>query len=99
MQSEQEITNDIIAHVNRQGGPFALWYVGITSDTTSRLHVDHKVPEENHWFITRNAGTVQSARNIEALLIENYEMDGGPGGGDDDSIHVYAYLKTSVTDP
>ncbi len=94
----QTIYNEIVAHINKQGGPRSSWYVGITQDVDQRLFGTHKVPREGHWYIYREANTAQAARNIEKALLE-WGCDGGTGGGDSNAEFVYAYLMTAVTDP
>ena len=59
---------------------------------------DHKVPEKDHWFMSRPCANSEDARSVERALLD-LGCDGGPGGGDDDANHVYAYLKTQITDP
>ena len=56
------------------------------------------MPEEDSCFISVPCISSSAARNVEKELIA-YGCDGGTGGGDDDATYVYAYLKTSVTDP
>ena len=94
----QEALNEIVAHIDNQGGAYFDWYCGITADIESRLHGDHKVPHKDHWFITRTCETETDARAMEATLIE-LGCDGAPGGGDEATKYVYAYLKTAVTEP
>ncbi len=98
-KSEHEIIAEIVDHINQEGGPFSSWYTGITSSIQSRVRGDHKVPEKNHWCITRGAQSNQAARRIERVLIDQHGTDGGPGGGDTSSTIVYSYKKTAVTDP
>jgi len=97
-KTEQEIFNEIIAHIRNQGGHFSSWYCGITEDIQTRLFGDHKVPRKNHWFIYRQCANNIAARNVENALIAE-GCDGGPGGGDFDAIYVYAYLKNQITNP
>lgn len=94
----QTIVNEFNAHIQKQGGRSSAWYVGITQDIDQRLFGDHSVPRENHWFIHREAYTSNDARAVEKVFLD-WGCDGGGGGGDDDARFVYAYLKTSVTDP
>ena len=95
----QTILNEIIAHMNKEGGPAHTWYAGITSDVGSRLHGAHSVPEKDHWFITQQAQSSEDAREVERILIEVVGCDGGTGGGDETSSVVYCYKKTSITNP
>lgn len=99
MANERQILQEIVDHINKEGGPYYTWYSGIASDPRDRLFNDHNVSEKNGWWIHRNAESEQSARNIENQLINNYGTDGGGGGGDSKTIHVYSYKKTSATNP
>ena len=94
----KQVISEIVAHIDDQGGAYSGWYCGITSDINSRLHGDHKVPEKNHWFITRKCLNETDARTVESTLIK-LGCDGAPGGGDETTVYVYAYLKTNVTAP
>lgn len=98
-KDEQTILSEIVAHIQKEGGPFSTWYSGITSDINSRVHGDHNVPEKNHWYITRPTESNEVARKIERTLIDQYGTDGGPGGGDESSTIIYSYKKTAITDP
>ena len=97
-QDAQTIVDEIGSHVQKQGGTVSSWYAGITEDIESRLFGAHRVPRKDHWFIHREAISSAAARAAEKTLLE-WGCDGGSGGGDDDAVYVYAYLKTSVTDP
>jgi len=109
MQPEQQkdanaIYQEIVAHITKQtnqdGGKASSWYVGIAKSQEQRLHTDHKVPKENHWFIIRKCANDTDARAVEAALHKNHGCDGDIGGGDATTVLVYAYLKAAgVTDP
>ena len=94
----QEAYDGIVAYIEKQGGLAKDWYAGITSDVKERLFSDHNVSEENDWWIYFTCKSSESARNVEDALLE-YGCDGGEGGGDESTTQVYAYLKTSTTDP
>jgi len=96
-KTAQEAYNEILAHIQQQGGSFSSWYCGITENIQDRLFGDHKVPKKDHWFIHRHCVSSAAARKVEETLL-NKGCDGGTGGGDTDTDHVYAYLKTSVTE-
>jgi len=97
-QFAQTIVDEIYAHMQKQGGKPADWYVGITDDIDQRLFIDHKVPRQNHWFAYRKAASAGHARSAEKVFLD-YGCDGGGGGGDDKSVYVYAYLKGPNTEP
>jgi hypothetical protein len=95
-QSKQEIVDDIAAHF--KGIAYKNCYVGITSDVESRLFGDHNVSMANGHWIYRTALSNSVAREIEQHFL-NAGMNGGPGGGDAASKIIYAYKKTSYTNP
>lgn len=97
-KDDDTICSEISAHINKQGGQRSSWYVGIAADIKQRLHGDHRVPENDHWFIWRETFSANDARAVEKALIE-WGCAGGPGGGDSNTRFVYAYLKTPVTEP
>lgn len=96
VKSKEEIIDDIKTHF--RGVNYKDCYVGITSDVESRLFGDHKVSRENGHWIYRTASSDSVAREIEQYFLDA-GMDGGPGGGDSSSKIVYAYKKTSDTNP
>ena len=85
------IANDIKAHADREGSGYRNWYCGIAADPDQRLFNNHNVPEGG-WWIKRDAGSEQTARDTEDYLV-GLGFDGGGGGGDYSTIHVYAYKK------
>ena len=95
-KTKQEIINDIANHF--KGIAYQNCYIGITSDVEGRLFGDHKVSKEKGHWIYRTASSSSVAREIERYFL-NAGMDGGSGGGDASSRIVYAYKKTSYTNP
>ena len=98
IKTSQETYNEILVHIQKQGGTFSSWYCGITENIQNRLFGDHNVPQKDHWFIHKQCENTANARSVEKAFLDK-GCDGGPGGGDSDAVFVYAYLKTSVTNP
>jgi len=98
VKNAQSIVDEICAHILKEGSNLSSWYVGITENLEKRLFGDHRVPKKEQWWIHRKAASSDDARAIEKALID-WGCDGGTGGGDDDAIFVYAYLKTVITNP
>ena len=94
--TKPEIIDDIANHFKNK--VYSECYVGITSDVDDRLFGDHNVPKENGHWIYRTAISDTVAREIEKHFLDS-GMDGGGGGGDATSKIVYAYKKTSSTNP
>lgn len=97
-QDSETIVREIHAHIQKQGGEPSDWYIGITENVEGRLFSYHKVPKKNHWFIFRETFSDADARRIEKAFLD-WGCDGGGGGGNEDATYVYAYLKTSITNP
>jgi len=97
-QNAQIVYDEIVAHINKQGGAKNNWYAGIASDWEDRLFNDHNVPKKDYWWISRQCYNDDDSRAVEKSLID-FGCDGGSSGGDNTTIYVYAYLKSSVTNP
>jgi hypothetical protein len=93
-----QIITDIDAYMKQRGGTNTSWYVGIAADARSRLFNDHRVSETEDTWIYRQAMSSTVARETERAYLDTGH-DGGPGGGDDDTTYVYAYLKSRRTNP
>ena len=96
--SAQQVFDDIVAYIKTQGGPAQNWYAGIATDAEERLFSDHNVSKKNGWWIYLPCKNSTNARNVEKALLE-YGCVGGGGGGNSTTKKVYAYLKTSSTEP
>lgn len=97
-KSKQEIIAEINAHIADCGGSYSDWYVGIAEDAKHRVFEDHGVEKGKDAYIWRTAISSAVARAIEQYFLD-LGCDGGGGGGDDDTDIVYAYKKSSRTDP
>jgi hypothetical protein len=95
--TRQEIIIEIKFHMDRHGGNYSDWYVGIASNPRDRLFNAHNVDEKNGTWIYREAENSSSARDIEDYFVNTLKTDGGTGGGDYSSRYVYAYKKTFYT--
>lgn len=96
--TKQQIVNDFLDYLSKNGGSYNDWYVGITNDPKKRLFTEHNVDEQYGKWIYAAADTNQAARSVEDYFID-LGCDGGSGGGDNSSTVVYAYKKTSYTNP
>ncbi len=99
---EEDIVKDILSVVQRNAPPrnFSGWYVGITDDVERRLFGEHKVQRDVDagFYIYRDGDDHENARRAEESLIA-VGLVGGTGGGDEDSVFVYAYKKNEHTNP
>ena len=88
--------NFLKGEVYRWGFASSSWYIGITNNPNNALFVRHNVQRVDPWahFRCLNA---QIARKVEEYLLLTLGAQGDTGGGDDDSIYVYAYKITNRT--
>ena len=96
-KSAQQIYNEIVAFMKEQGREYSSWYCGIASDPKDRLFREHNVSKENGW-VHHQCNNDTDARAVEEALLK-LGCDGGRGGGDETTIHVYAYIKKARTNP
>ncbi len=95
-KSKTEIIAAIDAYMQRFQHKNSDWYVGIASDPRQRLFTDHNVDEKNGIWIYEPAASAEVARAVEQAYLDTGH-DGGAGGGDADSVYVYAYVKLQGT--
>ena len=98
-KSKQEIISDIKNYIQKGGGGYRSWYVGISKNARDRLFNGHGVNEEDDLWIYRRASSSQVAREIEIYFVSMLGTDGGAGGGDEAADMVYAYKKAAHTNP
>ena len=71
-------------------------YIGITSDVNRRLFGFHNVDEKHSLWIHCPADNIRTARMVEKYFLD-LGMQGGDGGGNDNSTIVYCYEVTEYT--
>ena len=95
----QQAYDKISTYIIEKGGAYSQWCVGIATDWEDRLFNGHQVPNRNYqWWIARECISNAAAREAEDALHE-LGCDGGPGGGGEATVHIYAYLKGTMTNP
>jgi len=92
------IKTEIKSHIESGGGNYSAWYVGIATKPRERLFNDHRVNEKTDGWIFRHAESESAARQIEDYFVNTLGTDGGTGGGINPE-YVYAYKKSSHSDP
>jgi len=95
--SAQKAFDTLTNFIDENGGNYRHWYVGITSDPETRLFKEHGVSELEKWVYSP-CTTDADSRNVEMALL-NLGCDGHPSDGDNAASWVYAFLKSSRTNP
>ncbi len=96
-RTAQQAYDETVAYINENGGVYSEWYCGIAADYKARLFTDHQIPDRSYeWWTARKCVSHIAARKAEDALHE-LGCDGAPGGGDENTIWVYAYLKGTMT--
>ncbi len=96
---KQDSINAIESYIQKCGGEYSTWYVGIAADARNRLFNDHGVREEGDCWIYNQVTSSEVAREVERHFVYARNTDGGPGGGDETTDMVYAYRKSAHSNP
>lgn len=99
--SETHIITCIVDYMSQEGLSIQDWsevYVGVSKDAEDRLFNGHQVQKEKDAWIYKPATSSTVARDVESHFL-GLGCDGGPGGGDETAIYVYAYKKAAHTNP
>jgi hypothetical protein len=97
MATVEEIIAAFESYMMEHGGNFSGWYVGVAEDARVRLFSDHGVDEKQDPWIFNTAGSRTEADRVEKYFIDQKHTKGGPGGGSEASVRVYAYRITPST--
>ena len=96
-KTAQQAYDEIAAYINDKSGKYSQWYCGITADWEERLFEGHQIPDKSYnWWTARKCVSHIAARKAEDAL-HKLGCDGAPGGGDEDAVWVYVYLKGTMT--
>lgn len=97
-ESVQKIINDIEYYIRNKCNfqNYEQFYIGITKDIETRLFGSHSVPSTNYCWIWREAFCDTDARAVESYFL-GLGMQGGQGGGDEESKYVYVYKVGLLT--
>jgi len=85
------IASQIKDYIDKRGGSYSGWYVGIAKDPEDRLFRDHNVDQKNGKWIYSPAASRNAADRVEKYFTQRLGAKGNPGGGDDETTWVYAY--------
>jgi hypothetical protein len=92
----EKIIKEFESFMLTHGTHYNQFYVGIAANPETRLrdghNVDHTIPNI-YWSSPIHTDIV---RSIEKYFLEKGSK-GGPGGGDNNTVYIYAYFITSKT--
>lgn len=95
----ESLIHEIHRYIERRGGPYRDWYVGVAADVERVLFDEHRVNRDVDPWIYRDAGSADLARDVETYFVHTLGADGETGGGGHGSVFVYAYYKGPRTRP
>lgn len=96
--SKPQLIKDFAAYVSSGGGDNSDWYVGISRNPQRLFAAGHQVAAKGHLAIWREAESTAIARQLEIYFLD-VGFDGGRGDADPEAEWVYAYKKTTYTNP
>ena len=90
------IARAIESHIATHGGAYSAWYCGIAADPNDRLVNGHNATTARNAAGYWDAGSAETARAIEQFFLKK-GCQGGSGGGDWQTRHVYVYKVDYLT--
>jgi hypothetical protein len=73
--------------------------VGVSQDVENTLFNQHKVEEKKGQWIFRKAFSAEEAREVKKYFVKRLKTNGKSGDKGQHADMVYAYKKTSSTNP
>ena len=95
--SAQAAFRTLTEYIDENGGNYQRWYAGRSSDPETRLFGEHNVSKTEKWVYSPCANEAD-AGNVKMALLD-LGCDGKPGSGENTGTWVYAFLKSSRTNP
>ncbi len=92
---KSEIIVDIEGQIEKMGGNYNNWYVGLAKDCQESFFQSHLLEDRNDGFLYREAFTAVCAREIKDYFVTELGASLDPSNSDGGRI-VYAYRKTPV---
>lgn len=99
VKSRSAIIQDFEAHVAKNGGDFAGWYVGVTAAPKKRLFGEHGLKAEGDAWICRRAIDGLQASEVAEYFATVRDTKGGKRASGVDDDYVYAYKMKPHTRP
>ena len=93
----EAIIDDINNYIQKVGGSYSDWYVGIGEDAQDIVLNIHKV-NSNFWMY-KETESPQIAREVVNYFVNTLGTDGDVGAGDYAGHVVYACKKAKRTNP
>ncbi|HTM67989.1 MAG TPA: hypothetical protein VL426_01700 [Candidatus Binatia bacterium] len=87
----------LIDHIDRCGGVYSDWYVGMTNDPERLLFDYHLVDKRDGQYFYCRMSTYHEARFMIEHLSTVYRVHVGPVYGGADALYVYAFKMTTTT--
>ena len=92
----RNIITEFEGFMSRNGKSYSQFYVGIAADPIDRLRNGHSVNETIPHIYWNQPVHTDHIRSLEKYFL-NKGTQGGPGGGDNNTKYIYAYLITNST--
>jgi len=98
-KSRSEIIDDIEDFIERNGGAFAEWYVGVAASPKLKLFKLHKLKDKGDVCISRRARDEYEAHEVAEYFRTIRKTKGPAGQPDETCLCVYSYKMKSHTRP
>ena len=90
---KQEIIDEIKSHIQRHGGEYSAWHVGVCTNIRDKLSGQTKAKEG--LLISRQAYSSYVAAEVLDYFVNKLGTDGSIGADNDTADIIYAYRKSA----
>ena len=91
------IIDDIKSYIQKNGGDYNAWYIGISEDVQDIVLNILKI--NSHFWMYKEAESPQIAREVVNYFLTTLGTDESMGGGDSSGCIVYVCKKLVHTNP
>ena len=98
-KSRSLIIQEVEEHVQKNGGTFREWFVGVTADPKKALFTEHRLKSNGDAWICRRAIDDLQAGEVSSYFVSVRGTKGGKRASSLDEVYVYAYKIKPHTRP
>jgi hypothetical protein len=99
IKSKEQVIEAIWTHMQKRGGEYGDWFVGIGAKPRDCLFQEHHVRRNGAHWILRRTDSSRTAHDVLDYFVNILATDYGDGTGDGAAGAVYAYRKSDHTRP
>lgn len=99
LYSGKQIVGRIKGHIEKRGGGYPAWVVGVSKEPRAHMFSGHGVRKVGDSWILMHAKSCAVARDVQLYLIKKLSLNDATAKEDPLADFVYAYRKSANTKP